>query len=204
MFENELNKGKYKIKSFKKNTVIITSGTTPKSGGEAYTEDKENGIPFIRSGEIGKKNFKNALHIKSEIHNTVLKSSQLKKGDLLIAIVGATIGEIGVFNSENEGNINQAIALVRLKETIIPEYAMFFLKSIFGKTILDKIKRPVARANINLDEIGTISIPVPPIEIQEKINLHIKNIHKQAQTLKDKSKLALQQANIEIENLLLN
>lgn len=204
LLHEELQKSKYPIKYFKHINKIITSGATPLSGGDSYTVDKSIGIPFVRSGKIANINFKDALLIKPEIHNSKLKSSKLKKGDLLIAIVGATIGEIGVYNHDREANINQAIALVRFNDDINSDYAMFFMKSKFGQTILDQIKRPVARANINLDEIGLISIPVPPLEKQNEIAKHIKQIREEAQALKDKTKIALLQANEEIEKLLLN
>ncbi len=46
---------------------------------------------------------------------------------------------------------------------------MEFLRSSFGQFILDRIKRPVARANINLDEIGSMPIPLPPLAKQKEI-----------------------------------
>ena len=161
----------FEVKSLKEISEKITSGATPKSGGADYTS-KENGIAFIRSGDIneeGKIDFDSILYVKKEIHNGKLKSSQLKKGDVLIAIVGATIGEVSVYSNDNEANINQAIALVRCKENINPEYIKAFMLSGMGQKQLDKIKRPVARANINLEEIGGFKIPVPPLEIQSKI-----------------------------------
>jgi len=161
----------FEVKSLKEISEKITSGATPKSGGADYTS-KTDGIAFIRSGDINEEDkidFDNILYVKKEIHNKKLKSSQLKRGDVLIAIVGATIGEVSVYNDDNEANINQAIALVRCKESINPEYIKAFMLSRMGQKQLDKIKRPVARANINLDEIGGFKIPVPPLEIQNKI-----------------------------------
>ncbi|HLC60896.1 MAG TPA: restriction endonuclease subunit S, partial [Candidatus Nanoarchaeia archaeon] len=201
--EKHLYAGKFPISKLKKVSTVITSGATPKAGGDAYTDDTNTGIPFIRSGEINEIDFGSALHITREIHNSMLKSSQLKKRDLLIAIVGATIGQIGIYNYDREANINQAIAVVRLKNEIEVEFAESFLKSALGKSILDRIKRPVARANINLDEIGIIPIPVPPLAKQKEIAEHITDIRKQAQQLKDKTKEELKKASEEIEKILL-
>lgn len=202
--DDSLQNGLFSISNLKKQSVLITSGATPPSKGDSYTLDKIIGIPFIRSGEISKINFEDCNYIKPEIHNSMLKSSQLKKGDLLIAIVGATIGEIGIYNYNKEGNINQAIALIRLKNTISPLFAMEFFKCSIGQFILDKAKRPVARANINLDEIGTLPIIVPPIKKQNEIAEHISAIRKQAKDLIELNELLLQNANEEIENLILN
>lgn len=200
---NTLCKGLYPNSIFQRKSKLITSGATPLSGGDSYTEDKSLGVPFIRSGEINNIDFETCLYVKPEIHNTMLKSSQLQKGDLLIAIVGATIGEIGVYTHERQANINQAIALVRLKDEVNSNFAMEFLKSTLGKSILDRIKRPVARANINLDEIGTIQIPLPPLAKQKEIADHITAIRQEVQRLKDRTKEALAQASKEIEAILL-
>lgn len=88
---------------------------------------------------------------------------------MLIAIVGATIGKVGVFNKTYSANINQAICAVRFNSNINPFYAHFILLTKFGQIQLDRIKRPVARANINLDEISTLILPVIDIDQQNEI-----------------------------------
>jgi restriction endonuclease S subunit len=165
------NNSDFEIKTLKEISEKITSGATPKSGGTDYTS-KNEGVAFIRSGDINEEeniDFDDVLYIKKEVHSKKLKSSQLKKGDVLIAIVGATIGEVSVYSYDNDANINQAIALVRCTKDVKPEYVKSFMLSRVGQKQLDKIKRPVARANINLDEIASFKIPVPPLEIQNKI-----------------------------------
>lgn len=199
----QLSKGKYPLSKLKKKSILITSGATPLSKGDSYTEDPSIGVPFVRSGEIKDITFEDCIYIKPEIHKTMLKSSQLKNGDLLIAIVGATIGEVGIYNHEREANINQAIALVRLSNELLPIFAKDFYKSSIGSFILDRAKRPVARANINLDEIGILPIPVPPLDKQKEIVNHITDIRQQAQQLKDKTKELLKTASEEIEKILL-
>ncbi|MEM4625543.1 MAG: restriction endonuclease subunit S [Candidatus Pacearchaeota archaeon] len=170
-FYLQLEKTKFEIKSIGEIAEKVTSGATPLSKGNAYTS-KEEGIPFIRSGDINEDNninFDEVLYIKQNIHNKLLKGSKLKKGDILIAIVGATIGQVSIYDCDKEANINQAIALVRLEQGINPEYVKTFMISTLGQKQLDRIKRPVARANINLDEIRSIKIILPPIAIQNKI-----------------------------------
>lgn len=96
-----------------------------------------------------------------------MKSSKLKKNDVLIAIVGATIGKVGLYHDDREANINQAIAGIRLKnQNILPKFIISYLLSSLGQTYLEYFKRPVARANINLQEIAKIEIPVATKEKQ--------------------------------------
>lgn len=186
-------------------STLITSGITPKSGGEDYT-DSEHGVAFIRSGNIdimGEVDFDNLLYIKREVHETRMKSSKVKEGDIMIAIVGATIGQVGIYHSSREANINQAIALVRLKEGYNPEYIKEVIKSSIGQLNLDRLKRPVARANINLEEISSMLIPVPEMEIQNEIVKSIVSIRLQVKQLQKEGTVILESAKQKIEKLIL-
>ena len=193
------------IKCLKDIAVLITSGITPKSGGKDYTTP-DKGIAFIRSGDIdinGDINYSDLLYITQEIHDTQMKSSQLKRNDIMIAIVGATIGQVGIYLSDNEANINQAIALVRLKENINPEYVKEVLNSSIGQLNLDRLKRPVARANINLEEIASIMIPVPDIDKQNEIVRIVKGIRKKIKQCHLEGNSILNEARQKIEKLIL-
>ena len=198
--------GKYPIVSLKSLTTLITSGITPKSGGDAYVDDRLNGIPFIRSGNInidGELDFNDLLYIRPNIHNTIMKSSQVRKNDLMIAIVGATIGQVGIYVFDNEANINQAIALVRLKDGINVEYVKELIKSSIGQLSLNRLKRPVARANINLEEIATIQVVLPPFEVQQKIATQIQSIRQQAKALQAEGKAILDDAKRKVEQMII-
>ncbi len=169
--ENRIKKLGIEFSNLKKLSKKIFSGVTPLSGGDAYT-DKENGIMFVRSGDYSDQNeiaFEDLIYLKKEVHKQKMKHSQLQKNDILIAIVGATIGKVGVYKFDFEANINQAICAVRLKENTNPDFVHCFLLTNVGQKFLDRIKRPVARANINLDEIGSLQIPILPLATQSAI-----------------------------------
>lgn len=177
-----LSRQSFEIGTLKENCVCLFSGITPKSGGDAYVQS--GGIPFVRSGDFSDTNtidFSQLLQIKKEIHEGVMHNSQLQRGDLLIAIVGATIGKVGVFQYDTEANINQAICAVRLKSTLNPYYVQAFLQTSIGQTIIERIKRPVARANINLEEVGQLPIPMLGAREQQQIVRTIEKgrLHKQ-------------------------
>jgi type I restriction enzyme, S subunit len=206
MLDKIFSTTKYNVKTLKNLSVKITSGATPLSGGDAYT-DQDSGIPFVRSGNINPDNeidFNSLLYIKPEIHNKKLKSSQLKKGDLMIAIVGATIGQVSVYENDREANINQAIALIRLDEQVNPEYAKEFLYSKIGQIQLDRIKRPVARANINLDEVGSLQVIYPSKDKQNEMVGKIRKIRAKATELRQEAESIVAGAQKEIEQMILS
>ena len=160
----------YELTKLKDNSISLFSGITPKSGSDAYVPT--GGVPFVRSGDFSDTNeidFSRLLQIKRDVHQELMRSSQLKKGDLLIAIVGATIGKIGVYQYEIEANINQAICAVRLKDNINPYYVQAFYQTTIGQKIIERIKRPVARANINIEEVGNLPVPLLDSNRQSEI-----------------------------------
>lgn len=201
----ELNDSKFPLLTLGEISILITSGVTPKAGGDDYT-NTEQGVAFIRSGDIdieGKINFDNLVYIKPKVHNTKMKSSQVKDNDIMIAIVGATIGQVGIYHSDKEANINQAIALVRLKDGYNPEYVKEVIKSSIGQLNLDHLKRPVARANINLEEIASIIIPMPDYEEQCEIVEKLREIRKQASKHQCDGLQLLESARTQIEKMIL-
>ncbi|AKE63763.1 Type I restriction-modification system, DNA-methyltransferase subunit M [Microcystis aeruginosa NIES-2549] len=199
--ENEIKLQKIGCTKLAHQSLSIFSGITPKSGGDAYCE-MNVGIPFIRSGDFlenGNINFSELLYIKPDIHNGIMKGSQLKKNDLLIAIVGATIGKVGIYQDARDSNINQAIAAVRLKQNLKPEFVRAFLLTPIGQKVIDRIKRPVARANLNLEEVGSFLIPNFSISKQNKIILAMEN----AYAAKKQKELEAQQLLESIDDYLL-
>lgn len=159
------------LSTLRNQSNAIFSGITPQSGGDAYSVSPD-AIPFVRSGDFSETNqidFSSLLYLSPEIHYGVMASSRLQMNDLLFAIVGATIGKIGVYVFDREANINQAICGVRLKDGLNPFYVQAFYQSMLGQKLIERAKRPVARANLNLEEIGNLPIPMVDEGVQWQI-----------------------------------
>ncbi|MDA2922523.1 N-6 DNA methylase [Patescibacteria group bacterium AH-259-L07] len=157
----------------------ITKGTTPTTNGFRF---ENSGVNFIKiesieeSGKFLPEKFK---FISNETNNA-LKRSWLKDGDILFSIAGA-LGRVAIVNERIlPANINQALAIIRLKSNISIDREFLFnvLKS---KLILDeilKLKVGVAQYNLSLSQIADIKIPLPSLEVQKQIVAEI-NIEKE-------------------------
>lgn len=131
------------------------------------------------------------------------KEFQIRNNDLLIAMTGATIGKVGIYNHPNNSLLNQRNGIIK-PDNINSIYLMSLLNlSIFQKLIL-RNSNGGAQPNISETDIMRISIPVPPLDKQKEIAEHITSIRQQAQQLKDKTSELLKKANKEIEEILLN
>lgn len=148
----------------------ICSGTTPKANGDDYT-DAENGVPFVRAVDLqsGQVSLDNLNYIKPEIHNSVLKRTQLMKNDFLFSIAG-TVGRCSVFEHDIAANINQAVAILRFDDALINRYClMVFFNSSIGKELVEKHARQGVQTNLNLTELGDLSVPILDMTIQRQI-----------------------------------
>ena len=97
------------------------SGGTPSSSKKEYYNGN---IPFIRSGELHKDNTE--LFITEDgLNNSAAKMVEV--GDLLLALYGATSGDIAI--SKIKGAINQAILCIRTKQN------KKFIESVWNKHV---------------------------------------------------------------------
>lgn len=66
----------------------VSSGATPKAGGDDYT-DAESGIPFIRAVDLkdGRVDTSNFIYIKQDVHNLTLRKTKIKKDDVLFQLL---------------------------------------------------------------------------------------------------------------------
>ncbi len=204
-FENELMK-RNDIEYLGEISKYIGSGATPKAGGDDYTT-KEEGIPFIRIVNLKNNTIElneDTLYIKKSVHEGMLKRTQLNPNDVLLTMAG-TIG-LSVVVPENlgEANINQAIARIVLNDGINHLYISTVLNSPIGRIQTNRYSRPSVQANINLNEIKNIKIPLPLLDIQNKIADEVKRRIKRAEQLQKEAKEVLEKAKKEVENIILN
>ena len=146
-------------------SITITKGTTPKT----YSK---SGICFIRTEAIESDliNFDKVKYIDDDIHNGSLRRSILQANDILFTIAGATIGKcVLVPASALPANTNQALAIIRLKENYEHKYIFYLLKSKYMKDYIQKSIKGSAQPNLNLQQLNDFVIPVPPLEVQQRI-----------------------------------
>jgi len=144
---------------------VITKGTTPKS----YTK---TGVSFVKTEAFdGSKIIPNKLsYVDEETHTTFLRRSMLEENDILITIAGATIGKCAIVPKEIlPANTNQALAIIRLAKGNCPKYVMYLLQSDLMKRYMQKNIKGSAQPNLNLKQLNDFFIPLPPLNVQERL-----------------------------------
>jgi type I restriction enzyme S subunit len=160
----------WKTKSIGDLSELITKGNTPTSIGYDFVP---KGINFVKVEAISLNGvFINEKmdHINSECYSA-LKRSQLKEGDILFSIAGALGRTAIVTNNILPANINQALAIIRLKpdESISKRYVLKALETGFVLEQIEKFKGGVAQQNLSLAQIHDLLIPIPSLNEQQRI-----------------------------------
>lgn len=148
----------------------VGSGITPKGGDKNY---KRDGRPFVRSQNIGWGILllEDIAFIDDETHSK-FTSSEIKNGDVLLNITGASIGRCAVAdNSIKGGNVNQHVCIIRTKRLELePSFLNQYLLSSAGQKQIDSFQAGGNRQGLNFSQIRSFSLPLPQLKEQQKIS----------------------------------
>lgn len=184
---------------------LIKSGTTPTDRDDNLKE----GVVLLKTNDIRNNllnKYSSVDYFISEDINEKMISSQLKEGDVLVNIVGATLEVVGrvayVSSTFPKANITQAMSFVRLKskynKELLPTYLFAFLQSSYGKIQINRNARPTGQYNLNNEELGAIKVPLIDLETQKQVD----KIIKQSNDFVQKSTQSYQEAEtLLLENL---
>jgi type I restriction enzyme, S subunit len=140
-------------------------------GGYAFKSEnfKNEGTPLLRISNIydGEISFKEDCVCVESSNLESLQKFKVKKGDILLALSGATTGKFGVYNLASDSFLNQRVGLIRATEKLNQKYLLFYF-NIF-KAQIEQIAQGAAQPNISTNEICNLQIPLPPLPTQKRI-----------------------------------
>jgi len=195
MFGDPVTNSKgWKIEKLGNAIEFITSGSR---GWAKYYSN--SGDIFLRIQNIGNNNLKiEDLCYVNPPNNAESKRTNVKFGDVLLSIT-ADLGRTAVI-PENFGNayISQHLALLRFKKHYIPEYISEFLASKGGINQMKKLNKGGVKAGLNFNDIKSIEIPLPKIEIQK----NYLSIKKEVGSLKQKMLIQSQELETQFQALM--
>ena len=132
--------------------------------------------------------------ITREVHNGMLRRSQLKKDDLAFTITGR-IGSVTVIPDNFEGNINQHSVRFQLNSQMAnitsPRYVAAFLNSTLGRSLSIREATGGTRPALDYKALHSIRIILPPPNIQNHIVSIMKSAYAKQRQKEQESKLIL-------------
>ena len=135
------------------------------------------------------------------------KDKILQKNDIITPCIGEAIRQIKFAVFEKDSNlylVDNNVGVIRPNERVNSMYLNYCLCNSIGRLQINRLIGGGGVPFLGSDNLKKFIVPLPPFEKQNEIAEHISEIRKQAQDLKDQTKLLLEKANKEIEDILLN
>lgn len=127
-----------------------------------------DGIPIIRIGDI-KQNQISLEDSKRVKESNDLVEYLIRKGDILIAMSGATTGKFGMYNLESKAYLNQRVGnIFPISQDLIYKPFLFYLLH-FLKRQIEKDAYGGAQPNISSKKIEEMKVPFIPLPEQRAI-----------------------------------
>jgi len=153
---------------------------------EFYTEEKTD-IPYIRIGDLSFKHNiddKNLIYLDESCE--INEDKKLRKDDLILATIGATIGKINLAREFEGGTFSNNTILLRLKDK--EKHNPYFYEKLFQSNLLQKyiwgVVSQKAQPNLQSYDLENVKIPLVAKSIQDQIVAEIEPIEKKIKELK--------------------
>lgn len=187
--ENPIESGKWKVEKLK---ALSKSGGT--YGAQSASSEYKNNRPrYIRITDINEDGSLNDDVVCSS-NNDDDDTYKLVKGDFLFARMGATVGKTYAYSS---GDMIFAGYLIRFQlntEKIHPSFLFYFTKTEWYQKWVKNNQSGAAQPGINSNKYGNLSVPVPPLDLQNQFAAFVQKI--------DKSKSLVKQQLADLQELL--
>jgi type I restriction enzyme S subunit len=145
----------------------------------------DKGILFLSTKNISENQLvlDNCQFISEEKFQS-LSRGKLRKYDLVITLRG-TLGSCAIFDcSYDTGFINAQILILHPKENVSPAFLHSFLTSASMKDHFSKMATGVAVKQLTAKQIGNLSVPLPPLDLQRRFATIVESVEQQKARLR--------------------
>lgn len=154
-----------------------TSGGTPKKGVAEYYDNGT--IPWVKTGELKQKYVNNIEDSITELALEKSSAKLVKKGTVLLAMYGATIGRVSILGLD--ASTNQAVCCIICDESkLVNEYLYYHL--LLNRDMLVQSGAGAAQPNISQTIVKKYTLAVPTIDEQVKIVTMLNSIDQMIET----------------------
>ena len=168
---------------------IITDGT------HQSPQFVDKGIPFLFVSNISNNeiSYVSDKYISEETYKELYRRTPIEIGDIILSTVGS-YGHPAIVKQDTKFLFQRHIAYLKLKKNLVNStYIHSAILSNHVKIQIERKVKGIAQKTLNLSEIKNISIPLPPIDLQNQFADFVERTNK--------SKLEVQKSLEELETL---
>lgn len=129
----------------------------------------ESGSPILRISNIQNDgiSYNRLVFFDKESSKENFEKYAVYKGDLVIAMSGATTGKLAICDADEVFYLNQRVGKFKPKKELLKSYLYYFLTTQIEENL--KISQGAAQPNLSTEQIKNLSIPLPPLPEQQRI-----------------------------------
>ncbi|WP_395076862.1 restriction endonuclease subunit S [Flavobacterium sp.] len=146
--------------------IELINGYAFKSENLSHKKENENYLEVLKIGTISIKNFDTDFS-NCQYHDRLgLEEKIVNEGDLAIALTGATVGKSSWVTQQSL--LNQRVLVLKAEKKLLKYISNF----IFGKSFYEysqTFAHGNAQGNLSPKQVSDFQIPLPPLDIQQKI-----------------------------------
>ena len=148
-------------------TSKITKGSSPKWQGFSY---QDVGVLFVTSENVraGYLDISKPKYLQPSFHEKH-QNGRLKRGDILINLVGASIGRCCIYDESQDASTNQAVALFRVKDSENLQFISLCYQTDRIQRVIGGTQSDSARPNLSLTDLRNLTFTIPTLPEQRKI-----------------------------------
>ena len=133
----------------------------------------DSGIPYYRGGDTCNPFIEfspSPLRIPESIYQKeAMQRSHLRKGDILLSIVG-TVGNVSQVTTDGKATCSCKLAILRPNEGQRAAYLATFLRSKYGQQQIEKFRRGSVQTGLILEDFDQLLVPVLGGDLQRQID----------------------------------
>lgn len=167
----DLTRGKYPVVELGSILDMVQYGTSEK----ANTKGKGTPVLRIKNIKDGRLDVSDLKHIP--LGKKTVEGLRLVDGDILIIRTSGSrdlVGTCAVFHEKDEFVF--ASYLIRLRpspEKALSDYVAWYINSPVGRQQINTLSRQIMQNNINSQELRSLRLPLPPLDVQKEFMAHI-------------------------------
>jgi type I restriction enzyme S subunit len=137
----------------------------------------DDGVPLVRAGDLH--DLPGSLAGLRKVTRDIDASyarSRLRGGEVLVTVVGANVGVAAIAPPSTRGfNIARAVAKLPIRE-VEGRYVLLWLQSSLAYRWMFGDTREVARPTLNIEQLESLPVPLPPLEEQAEIVRQVESL----------------------------
>ena len=126
-------------------------------------------------------------HISEADHIEIVSNGFPRKGDVLLVIVGATIGKTAVYDKESPMSFQRSVAFLRPGCRLDTDFLWYQIQSARFQDELRLRSKTSAQPGIYLGDVAAIPVYLPPLDEQRRIAAYLDERMRKIDALIDKS-----------------